>query len=193
MSEGKVVRTIQRSRKSLKPQSPLGSWCGATTAEAWIPTTAFKPTLFKPTQFKPKMSCAAATEKHGVAGKTCASCPDCRICDCACNVCVLARKAVAGQICERCGEICGDYLCYDCYLKQEEEDDRAAEEGPICLDCNQEWCPGGVFCPAASRDSGTPECRGCGSGGCGGCPSDDEEEEEERDEPVKMTVERLYK
>ena len=97
---------------------------------------------------------AAAAEKG--SAKTCTSCPNCKICDCECKVCIHERRKAAGLICLDCGKDCGDIQCHDCYMQEEEEKDRAEEEGPICMDCDQEWCHGGVFCPANGREKVNP-------------------------------------
>jgi len=85
---------------------------------------------------------------HGVCGRTCTSCPDCRICDCPCDVCTHARRREAGLVCTECDKDCGFSQCDDCYDKEEDDRARAEDEPPVCYDCNQEWCPGGCFCPA---------------------------------------------
>ena len=111
---------------------------------------------------------AATTEpvkpkKHGVPGVDCDICSDCRCCDCECEVCTHARRKVAGLVCEDCDKDCGFSQCDDCCEKEEDEraraeDERARaeDEPPVCYDCNQEWCNGGLFCPANQLDTVNP-------------------------------------
>lgn len=99
----------------------------------------------------------------------CADCTNTRICDCPCNVCVLARRRVAGHICLECGEICGSTKCEGCnvepchncgrkdciwYACPADDDDDS--EYP-CLDCKQLGCPGDDLCPANARDDGSTD------------------------------------
>jgi hypothetical protein len=46
--------------------------------------------------------------------------------------------------------------CDDCYDREEEDKARAEEEGPICLDCGEEWCLGGVYCDAHGPETVNP-------------------------------------
>ena len=46
--------------------------------------------------------------------------------------------------------------CDDCYDREEEEKARAEDEPPVCMDCNRDWCDGGLYCPANQQDTVNP-------------------------------------
>ena len=102
------------------------------------------------------------------AAVACASCTNTQTCDCACNVCVLARRRVAGQICLECGEICGSTKCEDCDRKPcsdcgrkscdwyncPADNEHDSSDDP-CYDCKRPGSDGGMWCPANQRDDGS--------------------------------------
>lgn len=112
---------------------------------------------------------AVAQQSHGHTGAPCDSCPNTQICDCPCNVCVLARRRVAGHICLDCGEICGCTKCEDCDMEPCRDCGRKECDGFVCpaadydeseipcYDCNQIGCNGGMWCPANDRDDGSTD------------------------------------
>lgn len=114
------------------------------------------------------MSAATETQIHGHTGAPCASCPNTQTCDCSCNVCVLARRRVAGHICLECDEICGSTKCEDCDAEPCSDCGRKGCDGFVCpaadynewddpcYDCKQIGCPGNDWCPANQRDTVNP-------------------------------------
>ena len=108
---------------------------------------------------------AQQTERHGHTGAPCASCTNTQTCDCPCNVCVLARRRVAGHICLKCDEICGSTECEYCAA------------GP-CTDCGR-WSCDGFVCPAADHDDSDDPCYDCKQIGCDGgmwCPANNRDD-----------------
>ena len=107
-----------------------------------------------------------ATTVHGHTGTACADCTNTRICDCGCNVCVLARRRSAGHICLECDEICGSTKCADCAT-------------PPCRYCGDRGCDGGMYCDAADYDESEIPCYDCNRVGCNGglwCPANERDD-----------------